>query len=294
MNGRRMLAGLLLGWAIVATPGYAQLFGKRTPPTPPVPLDQKVAALVKTVKEDGDENKRLAAIEDLRGLDAAAHAEIIPALMEAMLNDKKPSVRAEAAYTIGRIRPVQGGIGQALEHVRDNDASMRVRLQARGTLMSYYLGGYRSNKMEDPKQPLTPNGKEPPVAPGTGTGAAAKNVPPPVSTGQPGPSQPAPFQAGPFQSAPPVIVTAPPQGVPLLPVPTQQPPVAQQPAPLQAVPTTPQPNVPTTTLPPAPPPVVVERPGETGARPLPPGPGTATPATPAPRSEGPSLGPPPG
>lgn len=264
MNGRRMLAGLLLGWAIVATPGYAQLFGKRTPPPPPVPLDQKVAALVKTVKEDGDENKRLAAVEDLRGLDAAAHAEIIPTLMEAMLNDKKPSVRAEAAYTIGRIRPVQGGIGQALEHVRDNDASMRVRLQARGTLMSYYLAGYRSNKMEDPKQPLTPNGKEPPVAPGTTTGS--KNVPPPVSTGQ---------------QAPPVIVTGTPQAVPLLPIPSQQP------VPLQAVPTTPQPNVPTTTLPPAPPPVVVERPGESGFKPLPSGAGT-------PRPEGPSLGPPPG
>jgi hypothetical protein len=185
MNWRRILIGLALAMAIVALTtlqARAQIFSKRPAPPPP---QQRVPELLKIVKEDGDENKRLEAVDELRGMDITKFPEIAPALVEAMLNDKKPSVRAEAAYAVGRYRPIQHFIGSALEQVRDHDVSMRVRLQARTTLVSYYLAGYRSNKMDDPKQtPLPPNGtnKEPPLAPGPGT----SGIPlPPVNTTAP-------------------------------------------------------------------------------------------------------------
>ena len=72
MSWRRFLLGALLAGAIIALttwPARAQLFGKRTPPQPP-----RVSDLVRQLKEDGDENKRLDAVEALRAL---AHQLVI-------------------------------------------------------------------------------------------------------------------------------------------------------------------------------------------------------------------------
>lgn len=259
---RKVWIGLVVFLAVATAPAHAQLFGKRTPPGPPVPPQQRVTELLKILKEDGDENKRFDAVEELRGMDATAHPEIIPALMEAMLNDKKPSVRSEAAYTVGRLRPVQQGIGTALEYLRDNDTSMRVRLQARGTLVGYYLAGYRSVKVEDPKQQSlnpTPGGKEPPLATdGTSTPSVGR-LPSPV--------------------APPVVNSS----NRLTPKPTAAPPLATPP-----VTNPPGANIPVTPLP-----GVSPTPGSSGFQPLPPGPAAAPGAIPViPQSGGPSLGPP--
>lgn len=222
---------LVLGVSLaLATSAQAQLFGKREPVkvTPP---EMRVPELLKLLKEDGDENKRLAAIDELRGMDAKTFPEIVPALVELLLNDKKPSVRAESAYTLGRYRPVQQLVGVALESARDNDASMRVRLQARGSLVTYYLAGFRAIKPEDTKQgnlpttpATTPSSKEPPLAnPTTMTSTPL----PVISTTGP--------RLTPVQT-----------GVPM---------------------TTKSPN-----LPPAPPPVIVERRDGPGFQPLPRGP----------------------
>jgi hypothetical protein len=209
---RKVWIGLVVFLAVATAPAHAQLFGKRTPPGPPVPPQQRVTELLKILKEDGDENKRFDAVEELRGMDATAHPEIIPALMEAMLNDKKPSVRSEAAYTVGRLRPVQQGIGTALEYLRDNDTSMRVRLQARGTLVGYYLAGYRSVKVEDSSNRLTPTPTAaPPLATPPVTNPPGANIP---VTPLPGVS-PTPGSSG-FQPLPPGPAAAP-GAIPVIP-----------------------------------------------------------------------------
>jgi hypothetical protein len=209
MNWQRLLLGLVLALAIIALatmPARAQLFGKRKEPPPP---QQRVPELLKILKEDGDERKRLDAVDELRGIDVGKFPEIVPALIEALLNDKKTSVRAEAAYTLGRYRPVQAMVGSALEQARDHDTAMRVRLQARTTLVGYYLAGYRSNRMEDGKQPILPNppggpnNKEPPLAPmpGTQPGNPPGMTPSPVP-----PLQPVPMGQN-LPPAPPPVVT---------------------------------------------------------------------------------------
>ena len=52
--------------------------------------------------------------------------EIVPALIEVMMSDKKASVRVEAAQSLGKIRPAMREVVGPLEQARDHDASMRV------------------------------------------------------------------------------------------------------------------------------------------------------------------------
>ena len=107
---RRFLLGLLLVvmLPIPATAGI--IFGKKTPkPTP----QERVPELIKIVQSDGDENKRAAAVEELRQYDPAQFPDIVPTLVDALLNDKKPSVRSEAAHSLGKLRPVVQVGGQA-------------------------------------------------------------------------------------------------------------------------------------------------------------------------------------
>src|SRR5205085_8876672 len=114
---------------------------------------------------DGDENKRARAAEELRQYDPAAFPDIVPVLIDVLVNDKKPAVRAEAAQSLGKLRPVSQQAGQALEYALTKDPSMRVRLQARSALMQYHWSGYRSaSKKDAPPPPL--ESKEPPPADG--------------------------------------------------------------------------------------------------------------------------------
>ncbi len=138
------------------------LFGKKPPPKPDPAV--RVPDLIKTVHTDGDENKRADAIAELRQYDPATFPEIMPTLIDALLNDKKPSVRAEAASTIGKLRPVSQQAGDALEQALDKDASMRVRIAVRSALLQYHWAGYRSGKKDDAPPSSTPTTKEPPLA----------------------------------------------------------------------------------------------------------------------------------
>jgi hypothetical protein len=106
--------------------------------------DAKISALISTLKEDPDETKRIHAAIELRTVDPKTNPDAIEGLMEALKTDKKPSVRAEAANSLGRIRGGQDFAGPALEEALVSDGSMRVRLQARSALMGLYLSGYRS------------------------------------------------------------------------------------------------------------------------------------------------------
>jgi hypothetical protein len=173
--------------AVAAGPAAAGiLFGKKAPKPNPA---ERVSELIGTVKLDKDENKRATAAEELRHSDPKAHPDVVPILIDVLLNDPKPSVRSEAAQSLGKLRPVSQEAGWALEQAVAKDASMRVRLQARTALLSYQWAGYQSQKTADgptlfPKDappakpaPVLPPTSEPPLAPPAPTNSAPRPLP---------------------------------------------------------------------------------------------------------------------
>lgn len=142
----------------LASPSYAGIFfGKK--PRKPTPAE-RVPELLAQAKTDGDESKRAAAAQELRQYDPAQFPMIVPVLVDVLLTDKKPAVRAEAAQSLGKIRPISQQAGMALEQALSNDSSMRVRLQARSSLLQYHWSGYHNTRKDD----LVPQTKEPPLA----------------------------------------------------------------------------------------------------------------------------------
>jgi len=195
MKGRFLLVLILLPVLVRPAPAGI-IFGKKgKKPTP----KERVPELLVQVKTDGDEDKRAHAAQELRQYDPAAFPEIVPVLMDVLLTDKKPAVRAEAAQSLGRLRPVSQQAGLALEQALAKDPSMRVRLQARTSLLQYHWAGYHGSKKDD-----TPfiQSKEPPLA-------DQEKVPPTVNTSSvPGTPGPAPEPRLQPQPAP-VLVPAP-------------------------------------------------------------------------------------
>jgi len=129
-----------LTWTIFVLPLSAGLFSKHPKPDPAV----RVPELLGIVKNDQDEHKRSSAAEELRQYDTAAFPDIVPTLIDVLLHDAKPGVRAQAAETLGKLRPVSPQVGIALEQAQTQDAAMRVRLQARYTLLHYHWSGYHT------------------------------------------------------------------------------------------------------------------------------------------------------
>ena len=170
------------------------LFGKRTKSDPAV----HVPELIATVRGDGDESKRAAAAEELHQYDPAAYPDIIPALIDTLLRDPKPAVRAEAAESLGKLRGIHQEAGWALEQAVSKDASMRVRLQARSALLMYHMSGYHGGKHEEAPAVQT---KEPPLA--EPAPSAAKPAPAVRGTPQRTETAPPPL-------APPLVPTTPP------------------------------------------------------------------------------------
>jgi hypothetical protein len=171
---------------LTAGPASAGLFGKKNKPTP----SERVPELINTLKNDGDEHKRSSAAEELRQYDPQQFPDMIPALIDAVLTDKKPAVRAEAAQTLGKLRPVTPSAGAALEQALAKDGSMRVRLQARSSLLQYRWAGYTAAPPKPKDEPLAQS-KEPPLAPDVPAAAPTAKlprlapVPAPASAGLP-------------------------------------------------------------------------------------------------------------
>jgi hypothetical protein len=149
----------LIFLAIAFSPltAHAGLFSKKA--SKPDPKD-RVPELLTLVKKDKDEHKRSAAASELRQYDPAAFPEIVPVLIDVLMNDAKPSVRTEAAESLSKIRPVSKQAGLALEQALDKDPSTRVRMQARYSLLQYHWAGYRSGSKD-----AVVDSKEPPLAP---------------------------------------------------------------------------------------------------------------------------------
>ncbi len=157
----RWLLILVLAPLVSRSAAAGIIFGKK--PSKPNP-SERVPELLALVKTDGDENKRVNAVLELRQFDLASYPDIVPVLIDVLLNDKKPAVRSEAAQTLGKLRPVDPKVGQALEQAVAKDASMRVRLQARSSLLQYHWSGYRSANPGKKDDPLIQS-QEPPLAP---------------------------------------------------------------------------------------------------------------------------------
>lgn len=161
----------------LGSPASAGIFFNRQPKPNPT---ERVPQLLNTVRTDLDESKRSAAVEELRQYEPKDFAEMLPVLIRALLLDPKPGVRAEAAATLGKLRPISQEVGRALEWSLANDASMRVRLQARYALMQYHWNGYQSAKKLEPPAMQS---QEPPLAPAAEPAAPApKAIPPIINT----------------------------------------------------------------------------------------------------------------
>ena len=133
--------------AMLAGQGRAGIiFGRKKDKIDP---KTRVPELIATLEERPDADRRTHAAEELRNYDPMAFPDIVPALVSALQSDAKSGVRIEAAQSLGKLRPVNQTAGEALERAVSTDPAMRVRLQARSTLMQYHWAGYRNGKASD-------------------------------------------------------------------------------------------------------------------------------------------------
>lgn len=202
----RLVYVLILVPILAGTTRAGLFFGKKGSKPDPA---KRIPELIGIVKNDGDESKRARAADELRQYDPAAYPYIVPILIDVLMTDKKPSVRAEAAQSLGKMRPVSRDVGVALEQAVAKDPSMRVRLQARSALLQYHWAGYRSIKPDDVAGNQT---KEPPLAGPPGSPAGGN------TTGSLAP------QAG--QPSGPRLLPAGPPIAPAVRTTTQEPPMA--------------------------------------------------------------------
>jgi hypothetical protein len=228
-----LIAFLVISLAmLLAEPSHAGIiFGRKKEKIEP---QSRVPALITTLKSDKDADHRLRAAEELRNYDAQVFPDIITALVAALQTDAKSGVRIEAAQSLGKIRPVNQAAGEALERAVTGDPAMRVRLQARSTLMQYHWAGYKNGKTTDVPPlgtlkdnskgnenlppairttpanttPRFPTSKEPPLAP-VDPIPIPELLPVPAPTAplieskpMPMPSTPAPLPTGPVTSRP--------------------------------------------------------------------------------------------
>lgn len=154
---RKLVAALLVTVPIVwLAPANAQLFNRKSK----TPAAQRVPELIVQAKADPDERKRAAAAEELREYDTKMYPEIVQVLADVARTDTKTGVRYEAITSLAKIRPVSQLGGQTLEWAAVHDVALKVRWEAKSSLMSYRWAGYHSAK-NDPKMGNTAPGTVP-------------------------------------------------------------------------------------------------------------------------------------
>lgn len=162
MTPIRWTCVLLFAFCLIH-PAPAGIFGRKPKPDPA----KRVPELIAVVKSDPSESKRADAAAELRDYDAKTFTDIQPTLADALTRDAATAVRAAAAGSLGRLRPIHPAAGYALEQAAANDSALRVRLAARQALWSYQLVGYRSAKpakTTTSAKPAAGQSKEPPTA----------------------------------------------------------------------------------------------------------------------------------
>lgn len=139
---------ILLVAPAIALPAQGGIFTYKPNTARPKP-EMQVPGLLYTVKADPNESKRAAAAAELREFDARLFPDMVPVLVDVLQNDTKPSVRREAAISLGRF-PVTPLAGKALQEASSKDPSLKVRLHAWSAYKFYQLHGYH----EQPVAPL--------------------------------------------------------------------------------------------------------------------------------------------
>jgi hypothetical protein len=167
MKWRHILL-LPLVLAVTAPPTSAGFFSRKPKSNPA----ERVPELLIQLKTGKDEGHRLAAAEELRQYDAKAYPEVVTSLIDALGRDTSAAVRAEAASSLGKLRPISQSAGYALEQAQNNDGAVRVRLAARQALLQYHLVGYRSGKSADVPATTAPAEMTISTPPGPSTPAA--------------------------------------------------------------------------------------------------------------------------
>jgi hypothetical protein len=176
MSLRLLVLSVVLGFAAQSQAG---IFKKTPKPDPSV----HVPTLIEKLRTNKDEKARVESASELRDYDGKEFPEILTALTEALNTDTSSSVRAEAAESIGKIRPISSKAGHALEQAIAHDKSTMVRLSARMSLAQYRFLGYFSgvSKSDD----AVAQSSEPPLAAagtkGTASSLLLKPTPPPIT-----------------------------------------------------------------------------------------------------------------
>jgi hypothetical protein len=152
---RRLLIVLVFA-ALTTSSARAGIFSRK----PKVNPTERVPELLSELKTSNDEGERTSAAEELRQFDPKSHPEIMTGLIGALNKDGSPTVRAEAAASLGKLRPISQQAGYALEQAQNNDGSLRVRMAARQALFQYHIVGYRGGKPDsspdkDATQPVS-------------------------------------------------------------------------------------------------------------------------------------------
>jgi hypothetical protein len=210
MNAWRLLPAVFLLFCVLPHTASAQLqlFGKRAK----VNAKERVPELLGKVKSEKDERQRVSAAAELRQYDGNAFPEIAFVLMEVLQSDGATNVRLEAAVSLARLRPSTQEVSQALQQAAAKDSALRVRMQARTSLMFYHVSA--APKKSEPQGPVLPTTPAPtPPPPATVTPTQGTVILPPLNLPRPlpnGPNQPVPV---PTQTAePPLLQPVPPAG----------------------------------------------------------------------------------
>ena len=128
--------------------------------TPEKDKAARAKQLIESLKNDSDEKKRMAAVDELADYDTRTHVDVLPAIVASLKSDPSSSVRAAAASAIGATKPAVQTAGVALEQTLANDPSEAVRQASQQALWQYHLNGYRSAGVN----PSSPQTAEPPLA----------------------------------------------------------------------------------------------------------------------------------
>ena len=106
---KRRVALVLLLTPVLTAPAFAGIFFNNKKPDKPNPAD-RVPELIKIVQTDGDEDKRIAAAEELRDYDPAQFPDMAPALIDVLI-DGQEARRAGRGGPESRQAPARLGSG---------------------------------------------------------------------------------------------------------------------------------------------------------------------------------------
>ncbi len=141
MSGSRLILTALV-LVVAAATAEAGLFSRGKAKADP----EKGKQLAAVLRSDPDDGKRREAAAALADQDPQSTTDLLAALIGALQRDRSAGVRAEAAATLGTVKPFSPQGGLALERAAQGDADAGVRDAAKAALWEYHLNGYRSQK----------------------------------------------------------------------------------------------------------------------------------------------------